>query len=111
VPIFQDDFGAGKSIGLASNNISDFGNWARNSQISKSVPIHISSCGEIEGHPRFDFMWFRNRFVAIFRVDFNNRAPLSGFGFALWFKNNVEIEHCDVLPCPVGGGIPWAPIW
>jgi len=73
----------------------------RNLQISESVPVHISSYGEIEGHPRSDFIWFRNHLVAIFWVDFNDFAPFSMVCNCFVVKNSVENQADIVVFCRV----------
>jgi len=65
------------------------------------LTVGISSCGENKGQPRLDFIWFRNHFLAIFRVDFNDLVPFSVVSICLVVQNSVENQPDIVMFCCV----------
>jgi len=65
------------------------------------LTVRISSCGEIERQPRFDFIWLRNHLVAIFRVDFNDPAPFGVVCICFVVQNGVENQPDIVMFCGV----------
>jgi hypothetical protein len=59
--------------------------------------VFLSTTGEIESEPTFDFIWLTGLFVAVVIIDFNDTAALGVVGACLVVENCVPVETDTML--------------